>query len=69
MFILPRLVKFDPSLTRLLSSRQKDLHLLLSNIIDDEDDVDRLVEVFNFEDGFESAVLDGQQQFDMEELD
>ena len=69
MFILPRLVKFDLSLTRLLSSRQKDLHLLLSNVIDDEDDVDRLLEVFNFQDGSESAVLDGQQQFDMEELD
>jgi hypothetical protein len=42
---------------------------LLSNAVDDEDDVDRLLGVFNFEECPEPPVVDGQQQFDMEELD
>jgi hypothetical protein len=42
---------------------------LLGNTVDNEDEVDRLLDVFNFEDGSAPAMLDGQQQFDMEELD
>ena len=69
ILFLHRLVKFDQSLTALLSSRQKDLHSLLGNTVDNEDEVDRLLDVFSFEDGSAPAMLDGQQQFDMEELD
>ena len=66
-----RLAKYNPSLTGLLSSRQRGLHLLLSNTLDDEDEIDRLLAVFNSDDvpRSEPEVIGGQQSFDMEELD
>lgn len=64
-----RLVRCNPSLKGLLSTRQKDLHSLLGSTVDDEDDIDRLLGVFSFEEVSEPSGIDGQQQFDMEELD
>ena len=69
MLVIFRLVRCNSSLKELLSTRQKDLHSLLSNKVDDEDDVDRLLGVFNFEKASEPSVIDCQRQFDMEEMD
>lgn len=62
------LAKKSPSLNELLSSQQNNIFSLLSATIDEED-VDRLLGVFDFENCSELAKDYDQKQFDMEELD